>query len=68
MQMPIITSHYWNMVHGGKTRRCKKRFRKVNNAGTCKKNMAFFLKCKRLDSQAGVQFPKTNNNLCLRIL
>ncbi len=58
--MPIITSHYWNMVHGAKPEDVKKISEGgKTNAGTCKKNMAFFLKCKKgWILQAGVQFPK----------
>ncbi len=58
MQMPIITSHYWNMVHGAKPEDVKKDLEGMQTMQVLAKNMAFFLKCKKAGLQAGVQFPK----------
>ena len=36
-EMPIISSRYWNMVHGDKTGRCEKRFGRIaDHACACK--------------------------------
>ena len=45
MQMPIITSHYWNMVHGAKPEDVKKDLEGMQTMQVLAKNMAFFLKC-----------------------
>ena len=58
MQMPIVTSRYWNMVHGAKPEDVKKDLEGIQIMQVLAKNMAFFLKCKEAGLKAGVQFPK----------
>ena len=56
--MPIVTSRYWNMVHGAKPEDVKKDLEGIQIMQVLAKNMAFFLKCKEAGLKAGVQFPK----------
>lgn len=45
MQMPIITSQYWNMVHGTNPDEVRKDLEGMQTMRTLGNNMAFFLKC-----------------------
>lgn len=57
MQMPIVSSQYWNMVHGAKPEDVKKDQEGLQIMRTLARNMAWFLKCKEAGRKAGVQFP-----------
>lgn len=57
-QMPIISSSYWNMVHGftpEDVRRDLEGLQVMRNIG---RNMAWFLKCKEAGIAAGVPLPE----------
>ncbi|BDF68495.1 flavodoxin family protein [Oscillospiraceae bacterium] len=58
MQMPIITSRYWNMVHGAKPEDVVKDAEGMQTMRILGKNMAYFLKCKNAAQQAGVLPPE----------
>lgn len=58
MQMPIITSRYWNMVHGAKPEDIKKDLEGMQVMRIIGKNMSFFLKCKEAGLKAGIQLPE----------
>lgn len=55
LQMPIITSQYWNMVHGAKPEEVKQDLEGMQIMRTLGRNMAFFLKCKGAGIKAGVK-------------
>ena len=55
LQMPIVTSQYWNMVHGAKPEEVKQDLEGMQIMRTLGKNMAFFLKCKEAGMKAGVK-------------
>lgn len=55
LQMPIITSQYWNMVHGAKPEEVKQDLEGMQIMRTLGRNMAFFLKCKEAGIKAGVK-------------
>ena len=57
MQMPIITSRYWNMVHGSKPEDVKKDLEGMQTMRVLAQNMAFFLRCKEAGLNAGVKLP-----------
>ncbi len=57
-QMPIISARYWNMVHGAKPEDVYKDEEGLYNMRVLARNMAFFLKCKQVALQHGVEFPK----------
>ncbi|MDL2267841.1 flavodoxin family protein [Desulfovibrio sp. OttesenSCG-928-G15] len=57
-QMPVISSSYWNMVHGftpDDVRRDLEGLQVMRNLG---RNMAWFLKCKEAAAAAGVPLPE----------
>ncbi|WP_319402919.1 flavodoxin family protein [uncultured Anaeromusa sp.] len=57
LQMPIVSSQYWNMVHGAKPEEVKKDLEGLQTMRTLARNMAFFLKCKEAGLKAGVSLP-----------
>jgi len=57
MQMPIVSSKYWNMVHGAEPEDVKKDLEGLQTMRTLARNMSFFLKCKEAGLKAGVPLP-----------
>ena len=57
MQMPIITSRYWNMVHGTNPDEVRKDLEGMQVMRILGRNMAFFLRCKELALQSGLSLP-----------
>ena len=58
MQMPIVTSRYWNMVHGATPEQVQQDLEGIQTMRILGKNMAFFLKCKEAGLKAGVALPE----------
>lgn len=58
MQMPIISSRYWNMVHGTTPEEVLRDQEGVQIMHILGKNMAYFLKCKEAAEKAGIQPPE----------
>ena len=58
MQMPIITSRYWNMVHGAKPEDVKQDAEGLQTLRVLGRNMAWFLKCTEAGEKAGIQLPE----------
>jgi multimeric flavodoxin WrbA len=56
-EMPVISSRYWNMVHGGQPDDVKKDLEGLQTMRVLARNMAFFLKCKEAGLKAGVKLP-----------
>jgi multimeric flavodoxin WrbA len=56
-QMPVISSRYWNMVHGATAEDVKKDLEGLQTMRVLARNMAWFLKCKEAGTKAGVQLP-----------
>lgn len=56
-QMPIISSCYWNMVHGIMPEDVSKDLEGLYIMRILAKNMVFFLKCKEAGLKAGIQLP-----------
>jgi multimeric flavodoxin WrbA len=57
-QMPIISSRYWNMVHGSRPEEVKQDLEGLQVMRVLGRNMAWFLKCKQAGVKAGVPFPE----------
>jgi multimeric flavodoxin WrbA len=57
-EMPVISSQYWNMVHGTKPEEVKKDLEGMQIMRTLGRNMAWFLKCKEAGEKAGVPLPQ----------
>ena len=56
-EMSIISSCYWNMVHGAKPEEVKKDMEGLQTMRILARNMAFFLKCKETGLKTGVPLP-----------
>lgn len=57
-QMPVISSKYWNMVHGSLPEDVKKDLEGLQVMRVLGRNMAWFLKCKKAGIKAGIAFPE----------
>ena len=57
-EMPIVSSQYWNMVHGMEPEDVKKDLEGLQIMRTLGRNMAWLLKCKEAAAKAGVPLPK----------
>jgi multimeric flavodoxin WrbA len=57
-EMPVISSRYWNMVHGSTPEEVKKDLEGLQIMRVLGRNMAWFLKCKEAGEKAGVPLPK----------
>lgn len=57
MQMPIITSRYWNMVHGTTPEEVRQDAEGMQTMRILGRNMAFFLKCKESALAHGLGLP-----------
>lgn len=55
--MPIITSQYWNMVHGNKPDEVVQDEEGMQTMRTLANNMAWILKCIEQGKKAGIQIP-----------
>lgn len=58
MQMPIITSRYWNQVHGTTAEEVKQDLEGMQLMRVLGNNMAYFLKCKEAAQLAGILLPE----------
>lgn len=58
MQMPIITSRYWNMVHGATPKEVEQDLEGLQAMRVLGNNMAYFLNCKHAAEQMGIQMPE----------
>lgn len=56
-EMPVVTSNYWNMVHGNTTEEVLQDKEGVQIMETLGKNMAWLLKCLEAGKKAGVEEP-----------
>jgi len=63
MEMPVISSRYWNMVHGAQPKDVAKDLEGLQIMRILARNMAFFLKCKEAGLKAGVQLPVREENV-----
>ena len=57
-EMPVISSQYWNMVHGSSPEDVMKDEEGLQIMRTLARNMAWFLKLKEAGEKAGVKLPE----------
>lgn len=62
-QMPVISSQYWNMVHGSSPEDVNKDLEGLQIMRTLGRNMAWFLKCKEAAAKAGVPLPERERKI-----
>jgi len=56
--MPIVSSQYWNMIHGSNPDDVRQDLEGVQTMRVLGKNMAWLLQCIEAGKQAGIDFPK----------
>lgn len=56
-EMPVISGRYWNMVHGNTPDEIVQDQEGMQNMRILAKNMAYFLKCKQVAQDAGIEPP-----------
>ncbi len=57
-QMPVVSSNYWNMVHGSAPEDVMKDLEGVEIMQTLGRNMAWILKCIEAGKAAGIEHPQ----------
>lgn len=55
--MPIVSSQYWNMVHGNTPDQVRQDLEGMQTMRTLGKNMAWLLKCIQAGKEAGIELP-----------
>jgi multimeric flavodoxin WrbA len=68
MQMPIISSQYWNMVHGSAPEDVQKDLEGLQTMRTLARNMTFFLRCKEAGLQTGVPLPAEESKIATNFI
>ncbi|MDR3000105.1 MAG: flavodoxin family protein [Fibromonadaceae bacterium] len=56
--MPIVSSQYWNMVHGSNPEQVKQDLEGMQTMRRLGANMAWLLKCIEAGKKAGIEIPK----------
>jgi multimeric flavodoxin WrbA len=56
--MPIVSSQYWNMVHGTTPDEAKQDLEGMQTMRTLGRNMAWLLKCIKAGGEAGITLPQ----------
>jgi multimeric flavodoxin WrbA len=56
--MPIVSSQYWNMVHGNTPEEVKQDLEGMQTMRTLGKNMSWLLKCLKAGKEAGISLPE----------
>jgi multimeric flavodoxin WrbA len=67
-EMPVISSRYWNMVHGTTPEEVKKDLEGMQIMRILGKNMAWFLRCKEAGINAGVRFPEREERIATNFI
>lgn len=62
-QMPIVSSQYWNMVHGNTPEEVKQDLEGLQTLRTLGRNMAWLLRCIEAGRAAGVPEPEQEPKL-----
>jgi multimeric flavodoxin WrbA len=62
-EMPVISSRYWNMVHGSTPEDVKQDLEGIQIMRVLGRNMAWFLKCKEAGMRAGVALPEQEERI-----
>lgn len=61
--MPIVSSNYWNMVHGNNAAEAVQDIEGVQIMKTLGKNMSWLLKCIQFSAEAGILPPKPEKRI-----
>lgn len=63
MEMPIISSRYWNMVHGSNAEEVMKDEEGMQAMRILGRNMAYYLKCIEAGKNAGISLPEREETI-----
>ena len=66
--MPMITSHYWNMVHGSTPEQVMQDLEGVQIMRVLGKNMAWLLHCISFSAQNGILPPEPEQRVCTNFI
>ena len=61
-QMPVVSSTYWNMVHGNSPEDVAKDLEGLQSMRNLARNMAWLLKCIELGARSGVNAPEAEKD------
>ena len=61
--MPIVTSQYWNQVHGTNPEEVRKDEEGMQTMRTLGNNMAWLLKCIDVAKKAGIEYPEKEKQI-----
>lgn len=61
--MPIVSSQYWNQVHGSTPEEVEQDLEGLQTMRTLAKNMAWLLKCIELGKQSGITIPEQETKI-----
>ena len=67
-QMPIISSRYWNMVHGNTPAEVEQDLEGMQVMRNLGRNMAYFLKCIEAGRKAGVPLPREEGRIATNFI
>lgn len=62
-QMPMVTSSYWNMVHGNSPEEVRQDLEGMQTMRNLGKNMAWILKCIEAGKKAGIDAPQNQTGV-----
>jgi len=62
-QMPIVTSQYWNMVHGHTPSEVKQDLEGLQTMRTLGNNMAWLIKCIAAGKATGIEIPENETRI-----
>lgn len=62
-QMPVVSSRYWNMVHGAAPEEVLQDAEGLQTMRILGRNMAYMLKCMEAGKQAGISMPETEQTV-----
>ena len=61
--MPIVSSRYWNVVHGNSPEEVKRDEEGMQVMRTLGRNMAWLIKCIEAGKRAGIAFPPPEEHI-----
>ena len=66
--MPVVSSQYWNMVHGNTPDEVKQDLEGLQTMRTLGRNMAWMLKCIEAGKKAGINFPEHEEKIATNFI
>lgn len=66
--MPVVSSQYWNMVHGNTPDEVKQDLEGLQTMRTLGRNMAWMLKCIEAGKKAGIDFPEHEDKIATNFI